>query len=121
MFPRYFSGEITNWPRLPCYSLENEHLYVGRLLDELPELPREPVQLRIGTRPRFETSEEPVDELCLAADQALFPLLPPRGRAPDGSHRVPVGHFVVRALDCTLHSLQHVDPALERRLQGLAR
>ena len=21
MFPRYFSGEITNWPRLPCYSL----------------------------------------------------------------------------------------------------
>ena len=22
MFPRYFSGEITNWPRLPCYSLE---------------------------------------------------------------------------------------------------
>jgi hypothetical protein len=23
MFPRYFSGEITNWPRLPCYSLHN--------------------------------------------------------------------------------------------------
>jgi hypothetical protein len=22
MFPRYFSGEITNWPRLPCYSLK---------------------------------------------------------------------------------------------------
>ena len=22
MFPRYFSGEITNWPRLPCYSLQ---------------------------------------------------------------------------------------------------
>jgi len=21
MFPWYFSGEITNWPRLPCYSL----------------------------------------------------------------------------------------------------
>ena len=21
MFPRYFSGEITNWPRLLCYSL----------------------------------------------------------------------------------------------------
>jgi len=21
MFPRHFSGEITNWPRLPCYSL----------------------------------------------------------------------------------------------------
>ena len=21
MFPRYFSGEITNWTRLPCYSL----------------------------------------------------------------------------------------------------
>jgi len=23
MFPRYFSGEITNWPRLLCYSLRN--------------------------------------------------------------------------------------------------
>ncbi len=21
MFPWYFSGEVTNWPRLPCYSL----------------------------------------------------------------------------------------------------
>ncbi len=25
MFPRYFSGEITNWPRLPCYSLGIRH------------------------------------------------------------------------------------------------
>ena len=25
MFPRYFSGEITNWPRLPCYSLKDFH------------------------------------------------------------------------------------------------
>ena len=31
MFPRYFSGEITNWPRLPCYSL----LYSVRLTRSL--------------------------------------------------------------------------------------
>ncbi len=26
MFPRYFSGEITNWPRLPCYSLNKSRM-----------------------------------------------------------------------------------------------
>ena len=28
MFPRYFSGEITNWPRLPCYSLDKSCICV---------------------------------------------------------------------------------------------
>ena len=32
MFPRYFSGEITNWPRLPCYSLPVGVKYVGDVL-----------------------------------------------------------------------------------------
>gem|GEM_PF-2829326 len=32
MFPRYFSGEVTNWPRLPCYSLPFPSYY-GKVVD----------------------------------------------------------------------------------------
>ena len=27
MFLRYFSGEITNWPRLPCYNLDCHRIF----------------------------------------------------------------------------------------------
>ena len=93
----------------------------GVLFDEFPEPAREPVELRIGPRQRLKASEEPVDELRLAADQALFPFFPFAVAPSTAAGRVLLRHFVVPAFELTLRSPQHIDPALERRLQGLAR
>jgi len=39
MFPRYFAGEITNWPRLPCYSLRILPCFLGIQCNKCPTFP----------------------------------------------------------------------------------